>query len=136
MSGIAAALVEKDELLKSVWPDTFVEEATLRTQTKVTETPSLLAGLKEQSRSLTLAERTELSCGLAKTLEKAGEYEAAGEALNEFWPEPDRPPTLEGLDEATQAAVLLRVGSLAGWQGGADQTAGSQEIAKDLITIR
>jgi CheY-like chemotaxis protein len=93
-----------------------------------------LAGLKEQSRNLTLAERADLSCGLAKQLEKTGEYEAASEALNEFWPERDRPPKLEGLDEPTQAAVLLRVGTLAGWQGGADQTAGSQETAKDLIT--
>jgi len=93
-----------------------------------------LAGLKEQSRNLTLAERADLSCALAKKLEKTGEYEAAGEALNEFWPERDRPPKLEGLDEPTQAAVLLRVGTLAGWQGGADQTAGSQETAKDLIT--
>jgi hypothetical protein len=30
--------------------------------------------------------------------------------------------------------VLLRVGSLAGWEGSTDQTHGSQEFAKDLIT--
>src|SRR5216684_1619618 len=95
---------------------------------------SQLAALKEQSRNLTLAERAELCCRLAKQLEKTGEYEAACEALNEFWPERDRLLKLEGLDEPTQAAVLLRVGTLAGWQGGADQTAGSQETAKDLIT--
>src|SRR6266404_2785339 len=95
---------------------------------------SQLAALKEQSRNLTLAERAELCCRLAKQLEKTGEYEAACEALNEFWPERDRLLKLEGLDEPTQAAVLLRAGSLAGWQGGADQTAGSQETAKDLIT--
>jgi len=41
---------------------------------------------------------------------------------------------VEGLDEPEKAEVLLRVGALAGWQGGTDQTHGSQESAKDLIT--
>jgi CheY-like chemotaxis protein/tetratricopeptide (TPR) repeat protein len=95
---------------------------------------SQLAALKEQSRDLALAERAELSCRLAKTLEKTGEYEAACEALSEFWFDRDRPPNLEGLSEPVKAEVLLRVGALAGWQGGASQTAGSQETAKNLIT--
>jgi CheY-like chemotaxis protein/tetratricopeptide (TPR) repeat protein len=95
---------------------------------------SQLTALKEQSRNLHPAERAELCCCLAKQLEKTGEYEAACEALNEFWPERNRLLKLDGLDEPTQAAVLLRAGCLAGWQGGADQTAGSQETAKDLIT--
>jgi CheY-like chemotaxis protein/tetratricopeptide (TPR) repeat protein len=95
---------------------------------------SQLATLREQSRNLTPIERGELCCRLAKQLEKTGEYEAACEALNEFWPERGQLLKLEGLDEMTRAAVLLRVGCLAGWQGGADQTAGSQETAKDLIT--
>jgi two-component system chemotaxis response regulator CheY len=51
-----------------------------------------------------------------------------------FWPEQGGARKLEGLDEATKAEVLLRVGALAGWQGSADQTEGSQEAAKDLIT--
>ncbi|HVS82463.1 MAG TPA: response regulator [Pyrinomonadaceae bacterium] len=34
----------------------------------------------------------------------------------------------------TSAEVLLRVGALAGWQGSAQQAAGSQETAKNLIT--
>ena len=93
-----------------------------------------LTALKNQGRDLTLAERAELSCRLAKQLEKAGEYEAACEALNEFWPERDGPPKLDGLDEPTKAEVLLRVGALAGWLGSADQTTGSQETAKNLIT--
>ena len=95
---------------------------------------SQLAALKEQSRDLTLAERAELSCRLAKTLEKTGEYVAACEALSEFWLEREGPPNLEGLSEPMKAVVLLRVGALAGWQGGASQTAGSQETAKNLIT--
>jgi len=48
---------------------------------------SQLLSLKNQSSNLTLAERVELSCRLAKQLEKAGEYEAAYEVLSEFWPD-------------------------------------------------
>jgi len=95
---------------------------------------SQLIALRTQSRDLPLGQRAELSCRLAKQLEKTGEYEAACEALLEFWPEVDKPPKVEGLDEPEKAEVLLRVGALAGWQGGADQTQGSQESAKDLIT--
>ncbi len=95
---------------------------------------SQLKAHKSQSRDLTLAERARLSCRLAKHLEKAGEYEAASEALNEFWPERDGQPEVDPLDEPTKAAVLLRVGALVGWLGSADQTQGSQETAKDLIT--
>jgi CheY-like chemotaxis protein len=71
---------------------------------------------------------------LAKQFEKAGEYEAASEALNEFWPERHGPPMVEGLDPSTSAHVLLRVGALAGWLGTTHQSEGSQETAKDLIT--
>jgi two-component system, OmpR family, phosphate regulon response regulator PhoB len=95
---------------------------------------SQLRALKNQSSDLTLAERADLSCRLAKQLEKAGEYEAAYDALSEFWPDRNSPPKLDGLDEATRAEVLLRVGNLAGWQGSANQVTGSQETAKDRIT--
>ena len=93
-----------------------------------------LAALKSQSVDLTLAERAELSCRVAKQLEKIGEYEAGCEALAEFWPDRNGPAKLDDLDESTKAAVLLRAGALAGWLGGADQTTGSQETAKSLIT--
>jgi CheY-like chemotaxis protein len=95
---------------------------------------SQLTALKKQSGDLTLAERADLSCRLAKELEKSGEYEAACEALSGFWPDRGGLPDLEGLDDQTTAKVLLRVGALAGWQGSAQQTEGSQEAAKDLIT--
>ncbi len=95
---------------------------------------SQLAALQEQNRGLTFAEKAHHCCGLAKKLEKAGEYEAACEALAEFWPEREGPPKLDDLDEKTKAEVLLRVGALAGWLGDANQTEGSQEIAKNLIT--
>src|SRR5216684_2986999 len=93
-----------------------------------------LAALKSQSADLTLAERAELSCRLAKQLEKIGEYNAGCEALAEFWPDRNGPPKLDDLDESKKAEILLRAGALAGWLGGADQTTGSQETAKSLIT--
>src|SRR6266478_7507217 len=95
---------------------------------------SQLAALKEQSRTLTLAERAELCCELAKQLEKAGEYEAACEALNEFWPDRNGPPSLDDLDQGAKGVVLLRAGTLSGWLGSKEQAPGSQETAKDLIT--
>src|SRR5713101_4234992 len=93
-----------------------------------------LKALKNESRDLTLAERAERSCILAKQFEKAGDYDAAYEALREFWPDRNRPPESEGLDEPTKADLLLRAGALAGWQGSAHQTEGDQETAKNLIT--
>lgn len=93
-----------------------------------------LASLKNQSGDLTLVQRAELSCRLAKQLEKAGEYEKACEALEEFWPDHNAPPKLEGLDREMTAQVLLRTGALAGWLGSSHQSNGSQETAKDLIT--
>src|SRR2546425_2736300 len=95
---------------------------------------SQLTALREETRGLSRGERAVHCCDLAKHLEKAGEYEAAYEALSEFWPERDGPPNLNDLDEATGAIVLLRVGALSGWLGSTDQAPGSQETSKDLIT--
>jgi len=90
-----------------------------------------LAGVRDQK--LPVAERASLACRLAKKLETTGEYEAAYEALSEFWPDRSESPALENLDEATKAKALLRVGALAGWLGGSTQTI-SQETAKNFIT--
>src|SRR5437764_8380103 len=95
---------------------------------------SQLTALREETRGLNRGERAVHCCDLAKQLEKAGEYEAAREALGEFWSERDGSPVLDQLDEATKAQVVLRVGALSGWLGSTDQAARSQEIAKDLIT--
>jgi CheY-like chemotaxis protein len=95
---------------------------------------SQLATLQEESRGLALGERALLCCSFAKRLEKAGEYEAAYEALREFWPDRISHPTLDGLDDETTAEVLLRVGALAGWLGSANTAESSQETAKNLIT--
>ena len=93
-----------------------------------------LAVGQSADQSLSPSERAQRSCQVAKQLEKAGEYEAAYEALSEFWPEREGPPMVKGLDRAAEAQVLLRIGSLAGWLGSAHQTGGSQETAKNLIT--
>src|SRR5438105_11668169 len=93
-----------------------------------------LTALRKETRGLTTVQRAKRCCDLAVQLEKAGEYEAACESLSEFWPERDGPLNLNELDEATKADVLQRVGALAGWLGSADQTEGTQETAKDLIT--
>jgi len=58
----------------------------------------------------------------------------AYEALAEFWPVRNEPPSLGRLDYETQAELLLRIGVLAGWLGKAAQTDGGQELAKNLIT--
>ena len=81
-----------------------------------------------------LPERAADSCRRAKQLEKAGEYRAACEALEEFWPDLSAAPQVEELPEPERAEVLLRAGSLAGWLGSVEQTGGSQEHAKNLIT--
>src|SRR5438128_1789775 len=93
-----------------------------------------LTALREETRGLTPVERAKRCCELAKQLEKAGEYEAACEVLREFWPERDGPLNLTDLDQPTRAEVLLRAGALSGFLGSTDQTEGSQETAKNLIT--
>ena len=95
---------------------------------------SQLTALREETRGLTPVERARRCCDAAKQLEKTGEYEEACEALRQFWPKQDVAPNLNDLDEAARAEVLLRVGALSGWLGSTDQTEGSQEMAKDLIT--
>jgi DNA-binding NtrC family response regulator len=83
---------------------------------------------------LSRSERAELSCRLAKELEEAGNYEAARNALGEFWRCIGERPKIEGLDQRTAAEVLLRVGSLTGWIGSVRQIEGAQELAKDSIS--
>ncbi|MDT5122462.1 MAG: two-component system, NtrC family, response regulator AtoC [Acidobacteriota bacterium] len=86
------------------------------------------------SRGLSLNERALLRCQLAKELEDSGNYEAAREAMGEFWQRIGKRPHIKGLDQRATAEVLLRAGSLSGWIGSANQIDGAQESAKDLIT--
>ncbi|HWS54439.1 MAG TPA: helix-turn-helix domain-containing protein [Pyrinomonadaceae bacterium] len=91
--------------------------------------------LKElDSPSLTEDERAVLRCRVAADLIHAGQYEAAREALGEFWRGVGARPNVEGMGEATAAEVLLQVGFLSGWMGASSQAAGAQESAKDLIS--
>jgi tetratricopeptide (TPR) repeat protein len=84
--------------------------------------------------SLSLPERAQHSCQLARELEKAGEYEAACATLGDFWQHRHESSSLEGLDARARAVVLLRVGNLVGWTGSTSQAGEGQEQAKDFIS--
>lgn len=73
-------------------------------------------------------------CELAKGLEDAGEFERAAETLRPFWKGLPYRPETEGLGDEARAELLLRTGMLTGWLGSTKQTAGAQEIAKDLMS--
>ena len=68
-------------------------------------------------------------CALAKQFENAGDYEEARRALTGLWSIVGERPVVTGLEPATKAELLLRVGSLSGWIGSAQQIATSQEFA-------
>src|SRR5438270_6871134 len=84
--------------------------------------------------NLTPSERARLRIHLSKELEEAGKYEEAREALRELWPHVGERPILDGLDGATRAEVLCRVGVLMSCIGSAKQIEGAQEIAKNFIS--
>jgi CheY-like chemotaxis protein/tetratricopeptide (TPR) repeat protein len=84
--------------------------------------------------TLTHDERTLLRCQLSKELEEIGNYEAAREAMGELWQRIGERPNLEGLERATAAEVLLRVGILTGQIGSVKLIENAQELAKDLIS--
>ncbi len=84
--------------------------------------------------TLTYNEQARLRCRLSKELEETGNYVAASQALGEIWSHIGERPTLDDVDEATTAEVILRVGVLTGWIGSAGQVNGSQELAKNLIS--
>lgn len=84
--------------------------------------------------SLSIDERAQLRCQLAKQLELAWNFEAARRAMGDLWQRVGEPPNLAGLEQQTSAEVLLRAGSLSGWIGSSRQIEGAQEVAKNLIT--
>jgi tetratricopeptide (TPR) repeat protein len=79
-------------------------------------------------------QRAQQLCALARDLEEAGEFEEARAAISEYWQRIGERPRVEGLDDVTRAGIFLRAGALSGWVGSAQQVAGAQEFAKDLIT--
>ena len=84
--------------------------------------------------NLSSDQRARLRCLLARQLEDHGDYEAARVAMGELWHRIGESPLLEGLDDETQGAVLLRAGVLTGWIGSAKQISGAQETAKNLLS--
>jgi CheY-like chemotaxis protein/tetratricopeptide (TPR) repeat protein len=84
--------------------------------------------------TLSVNERAQLRCQLAKQLELAWHFEAARKAMGNLWQRVGERPAVEGLDQPTRAEVLLRAGSLTGWIGSSRQIEGAQETAKNLIT--
>ncbi|HKR11275.1 MAG TPA: hypothetical protein VJT15_04415, partial [Pyrinomonadaceae bacterium] len=74
------------------------------------------------------------ACKDALKLERVGDYEGARFALRIMWTRIGARPRLVELSTDTQAEVLWRVGSLSGWLGSANQIAGAQEFARDLLT--
>jgi CheY-like chemotaxis protein len=98
----------------------------------MTPANQLLKRMADQS--ISHDERVRLRCRLAKELEETGNYEGAREAFGELWTRVDERPALNGLEEATAAEVLLRVGTLTGWIGSVRQIEDAQEIAKNLIS--
>ena len=74
------------------------------------------------------------ACEEALKLERAGDYEGARFALRLLWSTIGERPTMDRLPVDTQAEVLWRVGALSGWLGSANQIAGAQEFARDLLT--
>src|SRR5215510_11042204 len=74
------------------------------------------------------------ACEKARVLERAGDYEGARAALGKLWSRIGERPAVDELPPQTRAEALLRVGSLSGWLGSANQIPGAQEIARDLLT--
>jgi CheY-like chemotaxis protein/tetratricopeptide (TPR) repeat protein len=73
-------------------------------------------------------------CGVAAGFIHAGQYEAARDALGEFWQGIGQRPELKGLKPLAAAEVLLQCGSLSGWLGSVRQIPDAQERAKDLLS--
>ena len=92
----------------------------------------LLHHLADQN--LSSNQQAQLHCQLARQFEDEGDYEAARVAMGKLWQRIGDRPLLEGLDEETKGAVLLRVGVLTGWIGSARQISGAQETAKNLLS--
>jgi len=70
----------------------------------------------------------------ARSLERSGDYQAARAALSGVWTTVGERPAIEKLSADLQAEALLRVGTLSGWIGSAQQIGGAQEFAKDLMS--
>ena len=84
--------------------------------------------------NLAVAENVIPLCEFAKGLEEAGEFEQAVDTLRPFWTSLGERPNTTNLEPQAKAELFLRSGALTGWLGSAKQLAGSQDLAKDLIS--
>jgi tetratricopeptide (TPR) repeat protein len=87
-----------------------------------------------ETSDLSINDRALLICRISKQFEAGGDYDAAQNAMSEFWQGIGVRPDLEGLSEEAGAEVLLRVGKLTGLIGSTSRIEGSQEAAKDFIS--
>jgi AraC-like DNA-binding protein len=69
----------------------------------------------------------------AKQHESIGRYDDAAKILSKYWKNTNERPDVSELNEAEQAEVLLRCGSLAGYIGSCNQKKDAQELAQTLI---
>lgn len=83
---------------------------------------------------LSVDQRAELRCEVARDFENRGEYIEARKVLGDHWNCIGEHPKVEGLQRSTAADVLLRAGVLTGWIGSKNRLTEAQEIAKDLIS--
>lgn len=87
-----------------------------------------------ENSSLSVSDRVERCCEIAKEFENRGEYDRACKVLSDYWPRIGELPKLTRLEPSTAAELLLRAGVLTGIIGGHRQIPDAQETAKDLIT--
>src|SRR5215207_5622261 len=69
-------------------------------------------------------------CTLSNSFLKAGDYEGAVQALEEFWRGAGAHPSAEGLGADAAAELLVQSGRLTSALGGARRIEGAQEAAK------
>jgi len=93
---------------------------------------SLLRELENSN--LSVDNRAERCCEIARELENKGEYEDARKVLSRYWRRIGEHPNVEGLDRSIAGEVLLRAGVLTGIIGSKNHIADAQEQAKDLIS--
>ena len=84
--------------------------------------------------SLSTDERILIRCGVVGDLIHKGQYEAAREALGELWLGVGRRPPVNDLPPTVEAEVMLRCGALTRLLGTAQNVAGAQEQAKDMLS--
>lgn len=87
-----------------------------------------------ETHSLSVDNRAQSACEIAKELEYKGEYEQARQALKVYWPRIGERPEIKDLGASTAAEVLMRAGVLTGIIGSKQQIADAQETAKNLIS--